>query len=202
MYEISVKWASEPSTVTGLGRRSAFDGENSDMHDAVLRVWGFSQTSDGRKMVRYTMVSVICVASSFLLLGIVFGVLRLWSEVPSTLFANIVMLVPNYYLNRNWVWGKTGRSHWRREILPFWTLSVSGIGLSIVAAAIAHHISHTNHLGHLEATALLFTIIVCAFGTLWTFKFVVFNRLFRMAPAGVPDTASDQPNVDTRSVSL
>ena len=195
-----MKWASEPSTVTGLGRWTAFDGENTDMHDAVLSVWDFSRTPNGKKMVRYTMVSVICVASSFLLLGIVFGVLRLWSEVPSTLFANMVMLVPNYYLNRNWVWGKTGRSHWRREILPFWALSVSGILLSIAAAAIAHHISHAHHLGHLEATALLFTIIIVAFGTLWVFKFAVFNRLFRMSPA--VDTPRDQDaNVGTRGVS-
>src|SRR5580692_1864233 len=139
-------------------------------------------------MFRYLMVSIVSAGLSFLVLGIVFGVFQVWTEVPSTIFANMVALVPNYYLNRNWVWGKTGRSHLRREVLPFWALSFSGIFLSIVTAAEARHISVTNHLSHIEATALLLSVILASFGVLWVFKFLVFNRLF------VPGT-SHQPVV-------
>jgi putative flippase GtrA len=132
-------------------------------------------------MFRYTMVSVISAVLSFSILGIVFGVFQLWTEVPSTIFANVVTLIPNYYLNRNWVWGKSGRSHWLREVVPFWALSFGGILLSIVSAALAHHVSVKNHLSHLEATALLLSVILASFGVLWVFKFIVFNRLFTVA---------------------
>ena len=93
------------------------------MKKALVRLWRFSRTPDGLKVVRYTMVSVISAATSLVILTIVFGVLRLWSEVVSTLFANIMAGIPSYYLNRRWVWRKGGRSHIWRELLPFWVMS-------------------------------------------------------------------------------
>jgi len=159
-------------------------------HETTKRLWDLYHTPNGKKMFRYTMVSVVSAALSFLILGIVFGVFQLWTEVPSTIFANMVALVPNYYLNRNWVWGKSGRSHWLREVLPFWVLSFSGILLSVVTANMAHHISVSHHLSHPEATALLLAVILAAFGVLWAFKFLVFNRLFTVGtPAGAGATA-------------
>lgn len=147
-------------------------------HGTVTRLWDLYHTPNGKKMFRYLMVSVVSAGLTFLVLGIVFGVFQVWTEVPSTIFANMVVLVPNYYLNRTWVWGKTGRSHLRREVLPFWALSFSGILLSIVTAAEARHISVRHHLSHVEATALLLAVILASFGVLWVFKFLVFNRLF------------------------
>jgi putative flippase GtrA len=143
------------------------------------------------------MVSVISTVMAFTVLGIVFGVLRLWTEVPSAIFANIVMIVPNYYLNRAWVWGKFGRSSWRREVLPFWIISVWGIVLSIATAALAHHISAANHLSHNAATALLLTITLFAFGVVWALKFLIFNRMFRVVGIRGHDGSSD-PTPDPR----
>jgi putative flippase GtrA len=153
------------------------------MPEALVRIQRFFRTDNGRKFFRYAMVSVISTVLTFTVLGIVFGVLRLWTEVPSTIFANLVTVVPNYYLNRGWVWGKAGRSHWRREVLPFWLLSVWGVALSIVTATVARHISIANHFSHASATALLLTVTITAFGAVWMIKFVIFNRLFRPAPS-------------------
>jgi hypothetical protein len=71
-------------------------------------------------MFRYAIVSVVSTVFGFAVLGIVFGALHLWTEVPTAIFANVMGIVPLYYLNRSWVWEKTGSSHWRREVLPFW----------------------------------------------------------------------------------
>ena len=49
----------------------------------MQRQWRRYNTPNGKKMFRYTMVSVISTVFGFTLLGIVFGVLHLWSEVPS-----------------------------------------------------------------------------------------------------------------------
>ena len=111
------------------------------MTQALARAWRFSRTPEGLKLIRYTAVSVISALTSLVVLTIVYGVLRLWSEVFSTLFANVVAGVPSYILNRRWVWGKSGRSHWWREILPFWVMSLTGIGFALLTATSAPQIS-------------------------------------------------------------
>jgi putative flippase GtrA len=152
------------------------------MRDISARLREFLSSATGKKMLRYTMVSIVSTVMTFTVLGIIFGVLRLWTEVPSTIVANVVMIAPYYYLNRRWVWGKTGRSHWRRELLPFWVLCLWGIVLSIASATLARHISVANHLGHVAATALLLSITVTAFGVVWVIKFLIFNRMFKESP--------------------
>jgi lysylphosphatidylglycerol synthetase-like protein (DUF2156 family) len=107
------------------------------------------------------------------------------------------MIVPTYYLNRHWVWGKTGRSHWRLEVLPFWALSVWGTLLSIVTAAVARHISVAHHLSHAAATALLLSITITAFGVVWGIKFFIFNRMFRVITP-VAQLGMTDPNPDPR----
>ncbi len=145
-------------------------------------------------MFRYTMVSVISTGVSIATLALVYGVFRLWTEVPSTLFANAVATVPSYYLNRNWAWGKTGRSHIRREVLPFWGLSIAGMLLSIFTSSAARSfgIHYFNH-DHVIRTALVEGMNIFAFGVLWVVKFLVFQRLFRVAAPGAVATTDGDP---------
>jgi putative flippase GtrA len=169
-------------------------GRLGEMGDVLARVLRFFSTADGKKMLRYTTVSVISTVLSFTVLGIVFGVLRLWTEVPSTIFTSLVLVIPNYYLNRGWVWGKSGRSHWRREVLPFWAISVSATLLSIGSAAVARHISVANHVSHAAATVILLSVTIFAFGIVWGLKFMIFNRMFRVAlPEAVGGTNDSDP---------
>jgi putative flippase GtrA len=146
--------------------------------NALVRLWRFSRTPQGIKVLRYALVSVISALTSLVILTIVYGVLRLWGEVFSTLFANISAGIPSYYLNRRWVWGKSGRSHIWREILPFWVMSISGIGFALYAASLAHNFADAHHLQHLARTALVVGANIAAFGILWLLKFLVLNRLF------------------------
>lgn len=67
---------------------------------------------------------------------------------------------------------------------------VGGIALSIVAAAFARHISSTSYFRHYQATALLLTATLGAFGCLWIFNLSIFNRLFRVAPLTTPSSRS------------
>jgi putative flippase GtrA len=150
------------------------------MAATLVRLWRLYHTPSGRKMVRYAMVSVISTVVSFTVLGLVYGVLRLWSEVPSAVFANMVASVPAYYLNRHWSWGKRGRSHLLREVLPFWTMSIAGIALSIFTAAAAHHLSDVHHLHHFGRTVVVEGANTGAFAVLWVLKFLLFNRLFKV----------------------
>ncbi len=158
------------------------------MKRTVLRLWHKARTPEGMKVVKYTMVSAISALTSLVVLTFVYGVLRLWSEVPSALFANIVAGVPSYILNRRWVWGKSGRSHWWREILPFWVMSLTGIGFALFTSTLAHNFADTHHLQHLARTVLVVGANIAAFGILWFLKFLILNRLFaQIADAEVGD---------------
>lgn len=153
--------------------------------DRLARLWTWLHTPEGRKIFRYSMVSVISTAVSFVVLGLVYGVLRLWTEVPSTLFANGVATFPSYWLNRNWAWGKTGRSHLMKEVLPFWVAAAAGIAFSMVGASVAREVSTDFHLHHLASTAVVLVANVASFGIFWVLKLMLFNRLFHVPSAMV-----------------
>jgi putative flippase GtrA len=148
------------------------------MVDAVRRLWRMAGTPEGLKLIKYTTVSAISALTSIVVLTVVYGVLQLWSPVVSTLFANIVAGVPSYLLNRRWVWGKSGRSHWWREVLPFWVMSLTGIGFALVTATLAKDFATAHHLHHLTRTILVVGANIAAFAVVWLLKFMILNRLF------------------------
>lgn len=143
---------------------------------ADARTWANSH--QGRKLIRYTLSSVISTAVSFLSLAIIFGVLHLFGAVTSTIIANSIATVPSYYLNRSWAWGKSGRSHFTKEIIPFWSMAALGIVVSIFGAAFAKHLGNIWHLHHLGQTALVLAANILSFGLFWILKLLLFNRLF------------------------
>lgn len=148
------------------------------MRERIVQLWRFSQTPQGIKMIRYTLVSVISALTSLALLTIIYGVLRLGSAVVCTLTSNILAGIPSYILNRRWVWKKGGRSHIWREILPFWVMSITGIGFALYTAYLASHYADMHHLHHLARTVLVVGANAAAFGILWVLKFLILNRLF------------------------
>jgi putative flippase GtrA len=148
--------------------------------DRLHTFYAWLHTHEGRKLFRYTMVSVISTAVSLTVIAIVYGVIGWKSEVLSTVFGNAVATLPSYWLNRKWAWGKHGRSHFMKEIVPFWTMSALGIAFSIIGASVAKHIGKTHHLTHLELTALVLFANVVSFAVFWVVKLLVFNKMFKV----------------------
>src|SRR5579863_2648297 len=99
------------------------------MRDLLLRLVAWSRTHQGKKLIRFTSVSVISTATSQLFIFIFFQLAGI-GVVESTVFANLVATVPSYNLNRRWSWGKSGRSHLVKEVIPFWVISALGITAS------------------------------------------------------------------------
>ena len=104
--------------------------------DRLHALYAWLHTHEGRKIFRYTMVSVISTVVSLVVIAAGLRRLpRLVSEVvepPSS--ATPWPPIPSYWLNRRWAWGKTGRSHIMKEIVPFWTMAALGIAFSIIGA--------------------------------------------------------------------
>jgi putative flippase GtrA len=153
-----------------------------DLIGRAEHVWQKRQTPEAKQLIRYTMVSVVSTIVSFGVLALVFGVLHLWGEIGSTVFANVVATVPSYYLNRKWVWGKGGRSHLTKEIVPFWVMSAIGIVVSIGGAAVARHIGEAHHLSHFDQTLVVLVANMVSFGLFWVLKYMLYNRLFHVHP--------------------
>jgi putative flippase GtrA len=142
--------------------------------------YAWLHTHEGRKIFRYTMVSVISTGVSTMVIVIVYGLAHVWSEVPSTIFGNAVATFPSYWLNRQWAWGKSGRSHFVKEVLPFWVMAALGIAFSIIGAALAHRIGVHYKLHHLELTVVVLVANILSFAVFWVVKLLVFNRLFKV----------------------
>jgi putative flippase GtrA len=141
---------------------------------APFRRW--YATEHGRKMTRYAMVSVVAVPTGEV--GIVIGlhVLALtagWASV----FGNSLGAIPSYYLNRSWVWGKGGRSHLLKEILPFWGITIVGVIFGGWFGHIGGVYARHHHIVGSGRTVLLLAANLLAFAILWVVKYVFFNKV-------------------------
>lgn len=135
-----------------------------------------ARSPEGQKALKYTAVSVISVFVAYSTLFTVYVVLHLWGARGSSIFATCVGAVPSYYLNRRWAWGKSGRSHLWKEIVPFWVIAMVGLAFSTWATDFSE-----THVASLTSTHLLQKLLVTAgylgsFGFLWGAKFVIFNK--------------------------
>jgi len=133
--------------------------------------------------MRYSLVSVVSVIVSQIIL---FVAQFAWSARTSNIVAVCLSAVPSYQLNRAWAWGKTGRSHLMKEIVPFWGMCLLGLILSTWSADFAE-----SHAASITSSTLGQKLVVnlaalAAFGVLWVAKFIILNRVLFAHPAGPP----------------
>ena len=167
-----------------------------DMDVNSSSVLALARTPQGKRMIRYSMVSVVSVAVSQIVLFTTYTVGRVASAVVCNFIACSVATVPSYYLNRTWAWGKAGKSHLWKEVMPFWGLAFLGLGLSLWAVDYAE--SHAHHFtnNHFWVGIIVNAAALSAFGVLWIGKFVIFNKVLF---AHHPETMEDAPALDGRT---
>jgi len=134
-----------------------------------------ARSPEGQKALKYTAVSVVSVGVYQVALVVFYGLLR-WRAGVANVSANIAGGIPSYYLNRTWAWGKSGRSHLWREIVPFWVLAFVGMATSTWAAVLGDHVAHHAVHTHLLRTAIVAAFALGSFLVLWVVKFVLFNK--------------------------
>ena len=83
-----------------------------------------------KELTRYFLGSVITTGLSFAWITIMYGLKIIPGVIWATLSGNLVAVIPSYYWNRAWAWGKRGRSHFRSEIVPYWSMAFLGIAFS------------------------------------------------------------------------
>jgi putative flippase GtrA len=158
-----------------------------------------------RRLARYTGVSAISTSTSLCVLFVLVGVVGLpatWSNVVAT----AVGTVPSFELNRRWVWHGQGRRSLLGQIIPFTTLSFTGLLVSTVAVGVVS--GRTSGWSHWEHTLAVEVANLAAYGSLWVVQYVVLDRfLFRtrdrdrdrpMAARGAPTFTGREQNAPSR----
>jgi putative flippase GtrA len=121
------------------------------------------------KGLRYCLVAAVNVIVGQ---GLLFGLQHWWQPNVANVVAVAVSSVPAYYMNRSWVWGKSGKSHLRKEVVPFWAFTIAGLVVSTIAITLVQ--DHTD-----SKVLILFTQLF-VFGVLWVVRFFVLDRLFHV----------------------
>jgi len=129
-----------------------------------------------RKLWRYSMASVVAVVVTQVSFLVLDGLMRLDAVLASTL-ATTIATIPSYEMNRKWAWGKSGKSHLWKEVIPFWLLAIFGWAFSTLAVYLVQNYARHNDFSHLAATLWEDAVYFAAFGVLWVGKFMVFNKL-------------------------
>ena len=144
-------------------------------------LWAHSKTEAGQRAIRYSATSIICVGITQVLIIVFYKVIhldvfsQLKPEVQANLAATMITSVPAFALNKYWVWGKRGKAHLRREVLPFWAFTVAGWIISTLAVAFAAH-----HVGSPDSTMRTIGVMaanIAGFGTLWVLKYIFLDKI-------------------------
>ena len=128
------------------------------------------------QLMRYAATSVVATTTSMLTLTalIVSGTMR---PAPANVVATLAGTIPSFQLNRRWVWNHSGRPSWRREVLPFVTLTLAGLALSTALVAVFTVLAERADIGHGGMAVLAVVANLIGFGIVWVVQFIVLDRL-------------------------
>jgi len=91
------------------------------------------------KKIRYLSVSVFTAPLGQALLFLFAETINL-SAFTSNVLAVLIATIPNYLLNRFWVWKIKNPHSFRHEILPYWAIAFLGLILSTTFVVLADSI--------------------------------------------------------------
>ena len=132
------------------------------------------------RLSRYTIGSIIC----FLVSEIVFVALfapHLLGAKGASIAASIAGVIPGYYLNRTWTWGRRGKSDFWREVVPYWGVALVSAGLAALATGGAN--TAFADQSRLVRTAINAAVYMLTYGVIFVGKYLLFHKVLFRPPA-------------------
>lgn len=139
------------------------------------------RTQLGGRLLRYSAVSIISLVLSEALLVSFNGGLG-WGAAISSTVATGLATVPAYFLTRQWVWNRGGRSHLWREVAPFWAIAIVSWAFATIAVSFAEDRAKEAHLRGASSVAIVAAAYVLAYGISWVGRFALFNKVLFAGP--------------------
>ena len=141
------------------------------------------------------IVRSLCVSGVSTVLGLTILAVLIHFDVTSPSAANVISAIacigPSFALNRRWVWKAAGRSHWRREVMPFWGYSLFRLVLTTVAVATAAHWAGSIGASPGHRTMIILGASIVTSGMLWMGQFLLLDKvLFRYTRAAPMATSA------------
>src|SRR5262245_65597031 len=90
------------------------------------------------------MGSVVAFVASEVTLIVAYGSGLTTAAVASVL-AFFAGAIPNYFLNRSWVWDRRGRIEVRRELVPYVLVSLTTLAVAALATSAAAAVAPDEH---------------------------------------------------------
>lgn len=128
------------------------------------------------RFIRYSMVSAVAIVISQVTILICAGLLHFSGILANTIGA-LAATPASYELNRKWAWGKHGKSHLWKEVVPFWALTIIGYLASTGTVQVADSVSKSHHVLGIDRALAIMGASLFAYGVVWVAKFVIFNKL-------------------------
>lgn len=129
------------------------------------------------KMLRYATGSVIATVCSEVTFVLLYGLLAVgttWSSVLSWLAGAI----PNFWLNRNWAWQRTGRPSLRREVAPYAAVVVVTLLLATLLTHLADRLLHQEGVASSLRVTLVAGVFLGTYVVVFAVRFFLLERLF------------------------
>ena len=120
------------------------------------------------KLMRFGSVSVVGIVITQVLLVLLHGILDMNATVANVLAVSL-SAGPVFVLNKRWVWGKGGRSSFRREIVPFWGFTLLGLVLSTILVTVVDN--------YTDRTFPVLIANISGFGVVWVSKFLFLDSV-------------------------
>ncbi|MDP9074815.1 MAG: GtrA family protein [Actinomycetota bacterium] len=152
----------------------------------------------GARFARYTLGSVVAVVASETAFVACYGT-GLLATTGSSAVAFVAGAIPNYLLNRSWVWSRRGRVRVGREVVLYAVVSAVSFAASAVATAATSRVAGQVTSSHARRTALVAASYLGTYGVLFVFKFVLYQRVIFAGPPGAGDRATMWPGSPGRN---
>jgi putative flippase GtrA len=159
------------------------------MSSLIGRYRAFRASPHYARIWKFATVSLIATAVSQTMLFIFYPHL-LDTAMGANVVATCISTVPAYYLNRRWTWGKRGKSHLWKEVMPFWIIALVGLILSTVIVGIA-----AKNADRISPSADVKNLVVhlanlFSYALIWVARYAILNKfLFGSGTHGSVDGA-------------
>jgi putative flippase GtrA len=150
-----------------------------------------------RRLSRYTLGSAVAFATSELTLVLLFAT-GLLGAAAASVVAFVAGALPNYLLNRYWVWRRDDPAPVRRQLGPYVVVSAVSLGAAAVATSVAAAVAPG---GRSEASVFVAVAYLASYGVLFLAKFAALHR-FVFVPAGQVGTTPQEALRQSRNDGL